>query len=40
MHNSVNQYFSNDQDVMIENYTCGEELFKMQTRLINFDETK
>lgn len=40
MCNSVNQYFPNDQDTVLQNNAWIDEPFKVQTGLIKFNESK
>lgn len=36
-HNSVNQYFPNDQFIMLQNHAWVKELFKVQDKPVDFN---
>lgn len=40
LHNSSNQYFSNYQRMMLQNYVWVNHPFKMYDRPLNFNKTK
>lgn len=40
MYNLVNQYFPNEQPMMLQNYAIIKPLFKVQDRPIVFNEAK